>query len=96
MLAADDGISPLMERSARLRQPLMVWCTWYMEMAPKKIYTVCGKLKECARESLRELCAWDSGLVIAMLMAQLTRTRAGIQCPGFTWKKYHPHRLKTY
>ena len=31
--AAGDGISPSTVQSARLRPPLMVWCTWCMELA---------------------------------------------------------------
>ena len=46
------------------------------------------------RKSTRALCAWDSGSVNVLVRNQLTLTRAGTQCPGSTWKKYHPHRLK--
>ena len=38
MVAADDGISPLTVRSAPLLLELKVSCTWYMGMAPRKIY----------------------------------------------------------
>ena len=65
-----------------------------MEMAPRKIYTACGKSKACVKKSTRALCAWDSGSVTVLVTDLLTRTQAGTQCPGSTWKKYHPHRLE--
>ena len=46
------------------------------------------------KKSIRELCAWDSGSVIVLVMEPLMRTQAGIRCPAFTWKTYIPHRLK--
>jgi len=92
--AAGDGISPSMVQSAQLQQPLMVLSTWYREVATEKIYTVCGKLKESVRKSKRELCAWDSGSVIVLVMDLLMLTLAGTQCPGSTWKKYLLHRLE--
>ena len=65
-----------------------------METAAKKIYTACGKSKACVKKSTKALCAWDSGSVTVMVTDRLTRTRVGTQCPGSTWKKYHPHRLE--
>ena len=94
--AAGDGISPSTVQSARLRPPLMVWCTWCTEMAPKRICTAHVTSKESARNCARARCAWDSGSVIAIFTDLLTRTRAGTQCPGYTWKKYFPHRLKAF
>jgi len=92
--AAGDGISPSMVQSAQLQQPLMVWSTWYKEIATERICSVCGKLKESVRKSKGALYVWDSGsetvLVLDLLMPEL----AGIQCPGSTWKKYLLHRLK--
>ena len=93
-IAADDGILPSMVLSALLRQRSTVLSTWYMEMAPEKIYTACGKSKACVKKSTRALCAWDSGSVTVLGSDLLTRTRVGIQCPGSMWKKYHPHRLE--
>ena len=65
-----------------------------MEMAPRKICTACDKSKECARKSTRVSCALDSGLETVLVTDLLTHTLVGTQCPGSTWKKYRPHRLK--
>ena len=92
MLAADDGISPLTVQSAPLPPELKVSCTWYMGIAPRKIYIECDKSKEHVRKSRKVLCAWDSGSVTVMVTDPLTHTQAGTQCPGSTLKKYHPHR----
>ena len=92
--AAGAGISPSTVQSARLQQPSMVQYTWFMVLAVKRIYTAHVTLKESARNSARAQCAWDSGSVTVLGMDLLTRTQAGIQCPGSTWKKYLPHRLK--
>ena len=92
--AADDGISPSMVLSVLLQRRLMVWYTWYMEMAPRKIYTACDKSKACVKKSTKVLCAWDSGSVTVLITDRLTRPQGGTQCPGSTWKKYRPHRLK--
>ena len=37
---------------------------------------------------------WDSGLATVLATDLLTLTQVGTQCPGSTWKKYHPHKLK--
>jgi len=65
-----------------------------MEMAAKRIYTAHVTLKEFARNSARAQYAWDSGSVTVLGMDLQTRTQAGTQCLGSTWKKYLPHRLK--
>ena len=93
-VVVDDGISPSMEQSAQLQQPLKAWSTWYKEQAGKKILTVCDKLKESVRKAKRALCAWDSGSVNVLVLNQVMPTPAGIQCPGSTWKKYLLHRLE--
>jgi len=93
--AADGGISPSIVSSASILCQLMVWFTWYMEMAPKRTCTACDKSKESAREFPRALCAWDSGSVIVMATELLTPTRAGIQFPGSSSKKYLPLNLKS-
>ena len=64
-----------------------------MEMAAKRTYTVHVTLKESVRNSARVLFAWDSGSVIAQVTDLLMLKQAGTQCPGYTWKKYLPHRL---
>ena len=94
MIAADDGISPSMVLSALLQRRLMVWFTWDTEMVPGKTYTACDKSKACVKKFTRALCAWDSGSVTVLVTDLLTRTRVGTQCPGSTWKKYHPHKLE--
>ena len=91
--AADDGISHSTVQSAQLQQPLMVLSSWSMEITPKKIYTAHVTSKESVRKFTRTLCAWDSGSVIVLVTNLVTRTQAGTQCPGSTWKKYLLHRL---
>ena len=66
-----------------------------MGMETRRIYTGCDKSKVYVRKSPQESCAWDSGSAIARVSKVLTRTRAGTQYPGFTWKKCHPHRIKS-
>ena len=63
-----------------------------MEMAPKRIYTAPVISRVCARKSTKVLCALDSGSVTVKVSDLLTHAQAGTQCPGSTWKKYHPHR----
>ena len=96
MPAADDGISPSTEPSAQLQRRLMAWSTWNMEtkVAPTKTYTVHDNSKACVKECTRAQYALDSGSVTVLVSDLLTRTPAGTQCPGSTWKKYHPHRLE--
>ena len=91
--AADDGISLLTVQSVQHQVPLTVWSTWCMEMARKRTYTVCVTLKESAKKFRRVLFAWDSGSAIVSVTDLLMLTQAGTQCPGYTWKKYLPHRL---
>ena len=93
MHAADDGISLSTVQSVQHQVPLTEWSTCYMEMAGKRTYTVHVTSKESVRKSARVLFAWDSGSVIAQVTDLLMLTQAGTQCPGYTWKKYLPHRL---
>ena len=93
MHAAGDGISLSTVQSVQHQVPLTEWSTWYMEMAGKRTYTVHVTSKESVRKSTRVLFAWDSGSVIAQVTDLLMLTQAGTQCPGYTWKKYLPHRL---
>ena len=60
----------------------------------EKIYTVYDKSKAFAKRSTRAQYAWDSGSVTVLVTDLLTPSQAGNQCPGSTWKKYHPHRLE--
>ena len=64
-----------------------------MEMAAERTYIVHVTLKESVRKSTRVLFAWDSGSVIVLVTDLLMLTQAGTQYPGYTWKKYLPHRL---
>ena len=64
-----------------------------MEVVRKRTYTVYVTLKESVRKSTRVLFAWDSGSAIVLVSDLLMLTQAGTQCPGYTWKKYLPHRL---
>ena len=64
-----------------------------MEMAAKRTYTVYVTLKESARKSTRVLFVWDSGSAIVVVTDLPMLTQAGTQYPGYTWKKYLPHRL---
>ena len=64
-----------------------------MDMARKRTYTVYVTLKESVRKSTRVLFAWDSGSAIVLVSDLLMLTQAGTQYPGYTWKKYLPHRL---
>ena len=63
-------------------------------MEPKKIYIAHDNSKASVKKSTRALCVWDSGSVTVLVTDLLTRIQAGTQCPGSTWKKYHPHRLE--
>ena len=94
MVAAGDGISPSMVPSAQPQRRLTAWSICCTEMAPRKIYTACGKSKASVRKSTRAQYAWDSGSVTVLVTDLLTPTQGGTQCPGSTWKKYHPHRLE--
>ena len=95
MTAAEDGILPSTEPSAQLQMRLMAWSLWYMEMVTKRTCTALAILKGCVRKQPKALCAWDSGWVTVLILDMLTRTQAGTQCPEYTWRKYHPHRLKS-
>ena len=64
-----------------------------MDMVRKRTYTVFVTLKESVRKSTRVLFAWDSGSVIVPVSDLLMQRQAGTQYPGYTWKKYLPHRL---
>ena len=96
IIAAGDGISPSMVPSALLRRRLMASSTWFMEIkaAPKKTYTAHDNSKAFVRKSTRAQYAWDSGSATVLVTDLLMPTQAGTQCPGSTWKKYHPHRLE--
>ena len=89
MVAADDGISPLTVQSAPLLLELKVSCTWYMGMAPRKIYIECDKSKEHVRKSRKVLYAWDSGSVTVIVTDLLTHTSYVTQLKRFRFKGRH-------
>ena len=93
MDAAGGGISLSTVLSVQPQVPLTEWSTCYMEMAGKRTYTVHVTSKESARKSTRVLSVWDSGSAIVLVSDLLMLTQAGTQYPGYTWKKYLPHRL---
>ena len=60
-----------------------------------KNFTVTVTLKDSAITFTREKCEWDFGLETAIMAANLlTRTQAGPQCPGSSWKKWQEHNTK--
>ena len=66
-----------------------------MELAKdKKICTAHVTSRESAIKSTKALCAWDSGSATAQVSVLLMRGQDGTRCPGCTWKKYLPHKLK--
>ena len=50
--------------------------------------------RESAIKSTKALCAWDSGSATAKVTVLLMQSQDGTRCPGSTWKKYLPHKLK--
>ena len=93
--AAVDGISPLTVQSVQPQQPLMVESTCTMEpAADQRICTAYVTLKESVRKSTKAQCVWDSGSANVLVVILLMLAQAGLECPGCTWKKYLPHRLK--
>ena len=50
-------------------------------------------LKEFVRKSTKAQCVLDSGSANVPVRNLLMLTQVGPECPGFTWKKYLPHRL---
>ena len=46
------------------------------------------------RKSTKAQCVWDSGSANVLVVILLMLAQAGLECPGCTWKKYLPHRLK--
>ena len=90
-----DGISLLMAQNARLQQLLMLLFTWYMEVeADYKICIAHVTSRESAIKSTKALCAWDSGSATAKVSVLLMQSQDGSRCPGCSWKKYRPHKLK--
>ena len=93
IIAADGGISLSTVLSVQPQVPLTEWSTCYMEMAGKRTYSVHVTSKESARKSTRVKSVWDSGSAIVLVTDLLMLTQAGTQYPGYTWRKYLPHRL---
>ena len=80
------GISLSMAPSAALLGPLTVRST--CEQARTTIFTVTAILKVTVITFIRERCEWDSGSeTVKMPTRMLTRTQAGLQCPGSSLKR---------
>ena len=81
------GISLSMAPSVALLALLTVRSQW--ELARITIFTVTAILRVIVITSTRERCEWDSGLEsVTVVTRVLTRTQAGIQCPGFLLKRF--------
>ena len=93
-LAVSGGISPLTGESVRSRRRLMVWCTWYKEIAAGRIYCVYDISRECVKKSPPVSFPWDSGSETALVMELQMGTLVGTQCPASTLKRCHPHSPK--
>ena len=94
MIAETGGILHSMERNVLVQEPLMVLCTCRWVLTGERTHTAHATSKESARSSTRGRYAWDSGWVNVLHENLVTRTRAGTQCPGSTWKKYLLRRPK--
>ena len=51
-------------------------------------------VEESVRKSTKAQCVWDSGSANVLLVILLMLAQAGLECPGYTLRKYLPHRLK--
>ena len=81
------GISPLMAPSAALLELLKARST--CKLAGSTIFIVTAILKVIVTTFTKERCEWDSGLEAATVATRvLTRTLAGLQCPGSSLKRY--------
>ena len=91
--AANAGISLSTVLNVQLLCQLTVLCT----CEPERIRTFIASaiLRVTATISTKARCAWDSGLVIVLVMEMLTPTLAGIQCPGSLLKKFLNLRLRS-
>ena len=94
MPVANGGISLLATKNALFQLRLMVCFTCYKEITTERIYSEYDTSRACAWESQEVSWTWDSGSVTVLITDRLTRPQGGTQCPGSTWKKYHPHRLE--
>ena len=72
---------------------LMVLCT--CGKATVKICTASDILRGTVTISTKVRCAWDSGLVIVLIVLRLTHTQAGTQCPGSLLRKLLNLRLRS-
>ena len=91
--AADAGISLLTVLSAHLPCQLMVLCI--CGRATAKICIASEILRGTVTTSTKARCAWDSGLVIVLVVLRLTPTQAGSPCPGSLLKKSLNLRLRS-
>ena len=91
MPAANAGTLPLMVQNVMRLTPLTVLSICVVVNRQPKICTASVRLKESAKPLAKAQCAWDSGSVTVMATVALTHTQDGIQCPGFTWRRFRPH-----
>ena len=92
-LVANAGILLSTVLSVQLPCQLMVLCT--CGTATVKICTASDILRGTVTISTKARCAWDSGLVIVLMVLRLTHTLAGTQCPGSLLKKFLNLRLRS-
>ena len=93
---ASAGILPLMVQNVKRPMPLTVSSICILvHRQISKICTASVRLKECAKQSAKAQCAWDSGSVTVMATVMLTRTQDGIQYPGFTWRRFRPRSTRS-
>ena len=87
------GISPSITPSAALLAPLTARFT--CERGRTTIFIVTAILKVTVTTFTRERFEWGSGLESVLLARRvLTRTQAGIQCPGSSLKRCQRHSSK--
>ena len=87
------GISPSITASAALLAPLTARFT--CKQGRTTIFIVTAILKVTVTTFTRERFEWGSGLESVLLARRvLTRTQAGIQCPGSSSKRCQRHSSK--
>ena len=91
--AANGGISLSTVLNVQVPFQLTVLCTCRKEVVKNPFASAI--LRGTVTTSTKARCAWDSGLVIALVMEMLTPTQAGIQCPGSLLKKFPNLRLRS-
>ena len=94
---ANAGTLPLMVQNVMRLTPLTVLSICILVYhQTSKICTASVRLRECAKPLAKAPCAWGSGSVTVMATVALTHTQDGIQCPGFTWRRFRPHSTRYF